>query len=275
MRDGIEGVVFDIDGTVVRGKRVLPGVVDTLAELRSRRIRYAFMTNDNSNTVATWTGRLGDMGIEVSSDEVVTSAIIAADVTAELYPDASIMAVGAPGLIEALQSRGLRFVAEGEVPDVVVMGKDPDFDQARLRDVCDAIWSGAEFVATNYDPRIPTTDGFVPATGPMVKAVAYATGREPLVTGKPSQWSGIVAAKTVGVAPDATAMVGDQLATDIAMGNRAGMLTILVLTGDATRDDADVAAGELKPDVVLEDVGRLVPWMDGAREHEVTGGSMA
>lgn len=260
----IQGLVFDIDGCVARGNRALPGVPETLAELRRRGLRFAFLTNDNQNTVAFWTERLAGMGIEVSEREVLTSAIIAASVARELYSDRKILAIGNVGLMEALRAQGLPLLdyehaAEAEV---VVMGKDPNFNQKTLDLVCQAIWNGAEFLATNYDPRVPTTKGFVPGTGPMVKAVAYATGREPLVTGKPSKWAGAMAMKALGIAPEHGAVVGDQLEQDIRMGKESGLLTILVLTGVTTAEAATGAPEALRPDLVLPDVNHVPAWLD-------------
>lgn len=264
MTKRFDGIVFDIDGTVARGKKVLPGVLDILAELRRRGVRFAFFTNDNSNTISFWIDRLAGMGIDARSDEVVTAALIAAEATAALYPNRKILPVGSVGLIEALQAKNLTLLnfEEADQAEVVVMGKDPNFNQERLNIVCQAVWNGAEFVATNYDPKVPTATGFVPATGPMVKAVAYATSQEPLVTGKPSHWSGEMAMRILGVVPERGAVVGDQLSTDIAMGNNAGLFSILVLTGVTTQEQADTALAEMKPDLVLPHVNRLIKWLD-------------
>lgn len=260
-----DGIVLDIDGTVARGKKALPGVLDVLAELRRRKIRFAFFTNDNSNTVSFWVDRLAAMGIDARPDEVLTSALIAAEATHELYPDRKILPIGGPGLLEALRARGLALLDLDQYAqaEVVVMGKDPDFDQKRLDLVCQAIWNGAEFVATNIDPKVPTATGFTPASGPMIKAVAYATGCEPLVTGKPSPWSGRMAMKILNITPDRGAVVGDQLGTDIAMGINAGLFSILVLTGVTTREQAEAAPDGLRPDLVLPDINALIKWMDG------------
>jgi HAD superfamily hydrolase (TIGR01450 family) len=264
MANRFDGIIFDIDGTVARGKKVLPGVLDTLAELRRRGIRFAFFTNDNSNTISFWIERLAGMGIDAKPDEVLTSALIAAEATAQLHAERKILPVGNVGLVEALRAKNLTLLnwEEADQAQVVVMGKDPDFDQTRLNIVCQAIWGGAEFIATNYDPKVPTAKGFIPGTGAMVKAVAYVTGQEPLVTGKPSPWSGEMAMKILGVVPERGAVVGDQLATDIKMGKQAGLFTILVLTGTASRAEAEAASDDMKPDVVLPDVTQLIKWMD-------------
>ena len=260
----IGGIIFDIDGTVSRGSQALPGALDVMEELRRREIPFAFFTNDNSRRIEFFVDRLGAMGIDAAPAEIVTAALVAAEAVAELHPTSPILVVGDVGLLDAMTDRGLNVVGleDADQAEVVVMGKDPLFDQKRLAVVCQTIWNGAEFIATNYDPKVPTVNGFVPATGPMVKAVAYATGREPLVTGKPSPWSGRMAARILGVAPERGLVVGDQLATDIAMGRNAGMRTVLVLTGTAETGDAERAPPEQQPDVVIDGIGDLLGWMD-------------
>ncbi|MBI4769749.1 MAG: HAD-IIA family hydrolase [Chloroflexi bacterium] len=265
----IDGIIFDIDGCVARGKQAIPGVPETLAELRRRGIRFTFLTNDNQNTLGFWVDRLNAMGIPASEVEVMTSAIVAASVARELHPERRILASGGPGLREALLAQGLHLVdyERATEAEVVVMGKDPDFNHYALNQVCQAIWNGAEFIATNYDPKVPSATGFVPASGPMVKAVAYATGVEPLVTGKPSKWAGAMAMKLLGVPPERGAVAGDQIKQDIAMGKVAGLFTILVLTGASTAEDAAATPEAARPDLVLPDVTHLPAWLDG-RQRE-------
>ncbi len=266
----IEGVVLDIDGTVARGRELLPGALEVLAGLRERGIRHAFLTNDNRSPVAAWVDKLAAMGITAAPEEIVTSALVAAEVVSELHAERPVLAVGDIGLIEALEAKGIDLVSADEAgrAEVVVMGKDPAFDQERLNVVCQAIWGGAEFMATNYDPKVPTAHGFAPGTGPMVKAVAYATGCEPLVTGKPSKWAGRMAARLLGVAPERTLVVGDQLATDIAMGRAAGMGTALVLTGTSSRADAAEADESQRPDAIIESIAELPRLLERGLEEQ-------
>jgi 4-nitrophenyl phosphatase len=265
----VDGIIFDIDGTVARGRHVLPGALETLSELRHRGIRFAFFTNDNSNPIRFWVERLGAMGIDAAPEEIVTSALVAAEVIAELHSTSTILAVGDVGLLEALEAKNLDLVGfdDADSATVVVMGSDPDFNQRKLKIVCNSLWGGAEFFATNYDPRLPVAGGFTPGTGAMVKAVAYATGCEPVVTGKPSPWSGQMAMRILDVAPDRGMVVGDQISTDIAMGRNAGMGTVLVLTGNTDREDVEAASSEQRPDAVLESVGDLIPWLDEQAGH--------
>jgi HAD superfamily hydrolase (TIGR01450 family) len=262
--DGLAGFIFDIDGCVARGSQALPGVPATLATLRARGFRCAFLSNENQRTRAEVVAKLNGMGIPATVDDVVTAAVVAAEVVQSLHPGRRVLAIGAAGLREALIDRGVPLVdpAHAAEAEVVVMGRDPDFGQQTLNLVCQAIWSGADFIATNLDARVPAASGFVPATGPMIKAVAYATGKEPLVCGKPSRWAGRMALHAIGLAPEQGAVVGDQLEQDIGMGKAAGLFTILVLTGATTADGARAAPAALQPDLVLPDVNALPAWLE-------------
>jgi HAD superfamily hydrolase (TIGR01450 family) len=237
----------------------------TLSALRARGLRCAFLSNENQRTRAQVVEKLNAMGIPATADDVVTAAVVAAEVTQALYPGRTALAVGAEGLKEALRERGVPLAdpARPTEAEVVVMGRDPDFSQKTLDVVCQAIWNGAEFIATNLDPKVPAATGFVPATGPMIKAVAYATGKEPLVCGKPSRWAGSMALRALGLDAAQGAVVGDQLEQDIRMGKEAGLFTILVLTGATTPAGVAAAPPALQPDLVLPDVNALPAWLDG------------
>jgi glycerol 3-phosphatase-2 len=262
----IQGMVFDVDGCVARGNQALPGVPETLAALRARGIRCAFLTNENQKTRSQMVERLTGMGIPCTADEVLTSALIAAQVTHTLHPGRKALAIGAAGLVEALKLRGVPLVdhEHANEAEVVVMGKDPNFNMKTLELVCQAIWNGADFIATNYDAKVPQAEGFIPGTGPMIKAVAYATGKEPLVSGKPSKWAGQMAMQALGVAPESGAVIGDQLEQDIRMGKEASLFSILVLTGATTAEAAAAAPDGLRPDLVLPDVNHLPAWLEAA-----------
>jgi 4-nitrophenyl phosphatase len=262
----IKGIVFDVDGCLARGKQVIPGVPETLANLRARGIRCAFMTNENMSTRAQIVEKLNGMGIPAGTDDVISSSVVAAEVTRALHPGKKVLAIGMAGLVEALQRVSLTLVDSEHATEaeVVVMGKDQNFNMKTLEVVCQAIWNGADFIVTNMDPKVPTPTGFIPATGPMIKAVAFATGKEPLVTGKPSKWAGEMAMKALGVAPEHGAVIGDQLEQDIKMGKEAGLFTIAVLTGATTAEAAANAPEALRPDLVLPDVNHLPRWLDGA-----------
>ncbi|MEM7348149.1 MAG: HAD hydrolase-like protein, partial [Chloroflexota bacterium] len=240
----------------------------TLCELRQRGLKLLFFTNANAHSVSFWHDRLEKIGIEATPNEILTSALVAAEAVKELYPDRKILPVGGEGLIEALQQQELHLldINQAAEADVVVMGKAHHFNHQWLEAVCEAIWSGAKFIVTNIDPRVPTAIGFKPGTGPMIKAVAYATGCDPLVTGKPSEWAVKSALTHLKATPEQVGLVGDQLEVDIALGKRAGFFTFLVLKGVTPPDQIEAIPMTLQPDLILPEVGDLLEWID--REYQ-------
>ena len=243
-------------------------MVDLLAYLQDAQIGRLFCTNDNRATLQAWSGRFARLGLDVQPDEIVTSATIAADYIAKTYGDRPIVALGDRGLLEALTLYGVNRVEleTAETPAAVIMGKAPDFDQSQLNSVCQHIWRGADFIATNNDPKMPVADGFIPGTGAMVQAIAYATDTQPLVTGKPSRFSGETVLSKIGLPASQTIMVGDQITSDIPMGNRAGMRTVLVLTGTCSRAEAIKSLAEKRPDIIINDLTELIPTLWGERQ---------
>lgn len=260
----LKGLVFDIDGTLIRGHRALPGAVELLRELRRRALPLVFLTNDSQETPQMWSTRLGNLGFELSPSELITAAILAAEAAAKRFPGGKIFPVGDAALSEALCLRGLGLIEESEAEqaDCVVMGMDSSFDQRRLALVCRQIWGGAFFIATNEDRRRPAENGYVPGTGPMVKAVAWATGVEPLVVGKPSASAALSALEKLGLPAAHVAMVGDQPETDIAMAKALGMITILASNDGQTRLDPASLPPAQRPDLALAHLMELLSWLD-------------
>jgi len=150
-------------------------------------------------------------------------------------------------------------------PAAVVVGMDRSFSYRSLEAAQAAILDGALFVATNRDPTFPTPEGLLPGAGALVAALATATHREPAVMGKPGPALAEALAAVTGVPSAETLFVGDRLSTDIAMGKRAGMVTVLVLTGVTSEDDlrrAEAAGDEALPEHVISSLKGLPRLLD-------------
>ncbi len=252
---GARAFVFDMDGVLYRGGAVLPGVVDLLNALELRQKPYMLATNNSMASPAEYQAKLGAMGIEVPVERVLTAGTATRDYLQESLPEnVAIFAVGMPALREQLfTDTGFRPVQyEEEQPDAVVVGLDLTFTYDKLKAATRAIRNGALFVATNADATLPTENGLVPGAGSIVAAIATASGREPTIIGKPSPQILEKAAQHMGVPPREVVMIGDRLDTDILAGHRAGMLTLLVLTGVSTRED--ISEAPILPDIVFTDL---------------------
>jgi 4-nitrophenyl phosphatase len=251
--------VFDMDGVLYRGTLPLPGVNDLFNALELRERRYMLATNNSMATAADYVQRLAAMGIQTPEAAILTSAMATRDYLVETLPeDAGLFVVGMPALREQL-FRDTNFVAVqyGEsTPAAVVVGLDKLFTYEKLALANEAIRAGARFVATNADATLPSENGLLPGCGSVIAAIATASGAKPVVIGKPEPLMLEMALHRLGVKPDEAVMVGDRLDTDILAGQRAGMLTVLVLTGVSTREE--VATAEALPDLVFTDLNAVL-----------------
>ena len=256
--DPYDLIILDLDGVVVLGDHAVKGAPAALERLRSMGKALRFVTNNASRTAAEVAALLRSVGVQADPAEVLTSAGASATLLAERFPPGSpILVVGAPALREEITRAGLRPVSNADdAPVAVVQGYGPNVGWPELAEACVAVRAGALWVATNADRTLPSPRGALPGNGALVAALVTALDRRPdLVVGKPQPGLFAAAAKDAGAT--GTLIVGDRLDTDIAGAHRAGMDSLLVLTGVATAHEAAAAVSEQVPTYVATDLSGL------------------
>ena len=253
-------VCCDLDGVVWRGDTPIPGSADAVDALRAAGWRVAFTTNNSSLRIADYVKRLAECGIAAEPEEVCTSAQAAAVLVATRVPaDARVLAAAGPGVVEALEERGLAIVAAPPV-DAVVVGFHRDFDFDRLARAADAVRAGAVYVATNLDPTYPVHGGMIPGAGALAAAVSTAGGRTPEVAGKPEQSMADLVRARFG---NTGIVVGDRPSTDGAFAAALGWPFALVLSGVAGSPGGEPVP-DPRPPFVAADLAQLVPMLGPA-----------
>jgi len=250
-----------MDGVLWRGSEALPGITDFFAFLRRRGIRFVLATNNASRTEAQVAERLASYGAPVAIEEIVTSSTATAEHLTSLVPRGSrVYAIGMDGVREALAKQGF-VLSEGDGAAAVVVGIDWNVTYEQLKRASLLIRAGAIFVGTNPDATYPAPEGIIPGNGALLAAIETATGVKPIVVGKPEPILYQQAIHRLGTPLDAIAALGDRLETDILGGIRAGVKTILVMSGVTTPEQ--LAASAYRPDWVFEDILDLMKhWED-------------
>jgi phosphoglycolate/pyridoxal phosphate phosphatase family enzyme len=272
LADQFGGLLIDLDGVVWIGREPVPGSPEALTELQAAGKQLVFVTNNPTKPPAAYAKRLGEMGVAVEPERIVTAGMVAARLAAEAAGDSgSAFVIGAETLKEMVaaevmarkvrdadqgnQNSPVFDVERGAEAAVVVVSGHRGFGFDELLAAKRALDGGAALVATSRDPTMPMPGGEWPGTGAVLAAVETASDRTAEIAGKPERHLFEIALAAIGDAAP-VAMVGDRVSSDIAGGRDAGLATILVLSGTTSAEEAAMA--EPRPDHVVADLAALL-----------------
>jgi HAD superfamily hydrolase (TIGR01450 family) len=250
-----DGYALDLDGTVYLGDALLPGAAETVHGLRDAGARVVFATNRPLDTAADYAAKLTRLGIPAEERDVVTAVDALVRYLHAHHAGHRLLLIAEDVVAERLRAEGFGI---GEPAEVVVVSFDRTFDYAKLHRAFRAVrLNGAAVVATNPDPYCPTPDGGLPDCAAMLAALEACTGaRAEAIVGKPSRHMAETLLERLGTDPARMAVVGDRLATDVAMADELGATGILVLSG--ATGAADVPNSPIVPAYVLSSIAELL-----------------
>ena len=247
--DDVKLFLLDMDGTFYLGDRLIDGSLSFIDRVQKTGRDFLFLTNNSSHNAAFYVERLHRMGLDVPRSKILTSGEATCEVISEKYPAKRAYVLGNEYLIEEFHEAGIP--VDDANPEIAVIGFDTTLTYEKMRKICDLVRAGLPYIATHPDFNCPTENGFMPDIGAIIAFIEASTGRRPdLIVGKPN--TGIVesAVRRTHIAPAQMAMVGDRLYTDIETGIRSGMLSVLVMSGETTREM--LASSATRPDYTFD-----------------------
>lgn len=247
------GFMIDMDGTVYKGGNLIPGAIDFIEALKDRGIPFVFLTNNSSGPRARYLDKLTRMGFDVTLDNVLTSTTATIRFLLSERSGKTVYPVSSPEVAAEMSDAGVSLVEDD--PDIVVLTFDRTITYEKINRAYRAVRDGAELIATHPDDLCPTEDSYDIDIGPFIRMFEQMCGTRAIVIGKPNRLMLEMAAREMGVDPDGTVMVGDRLYTDIEMAISAGTASILVLSGETTREMLE-ASGK-NPTHVLGSVAEI------------------
>jgi 4-nitrophenyl phosphatase len=250
----IKGLILDMDGVLWHGDDPLEGLKPFFDLLNKNKIRYVMATNNPSKHPAGFAEKARSFGIKIESEDIISSVVATVHYLKKHFPQGTrVHAIGEPALKECVAEAGYE-LADADV-EVVVAALERALTYETIKRGTLLIRSGATFLGTNADPSYPTEEGFVPGSGMMVTALSVSADKKPIIMGKPERPIFELAMERMGLPADQVASVGDRLDTDILGGQLAGLHTILLLTGIASKED--LLASDIKPTWVFKDLMEL------------------
>ena len=246
---------LDMDGTFYLDDTVLEGSIAFLERLGQTDRNFVFLTNNSSKSRNAYYKKLADMGVLIAEKQMISSGQATVRYLNREYPGKRVFLLGNPVLAEEFKQGGI--CLDNKAPELVVTAFDTTLDYAKMCAVCDFVRAGLPFIATHPDYNCPVANGFVPDIGAIHAFIHASTGRMPdAIIGKPYAEIMNCALEQAGFSAKETAMVGDRLYTDIAVGkNVPGLTTILVLSGESAL--GDVESAEVKPNLIFDNLGAI------------------
>ncbi|OJX70920.1 MAG: haloacid dehalogenase [Micrococcales bacterium 73-13] len=256
--DGVDVLLADLDGVLYAAADPIPYAVDAVNAAVADGVRVGYITNNAARIDARVAEQLRGFGLDVAPRDVVTSPQAAVDLLRDVVPPgARILVVGGEGITHELELAGYRTTSSAEDrPAAVLQGFHPSVGWEQLAEASFAIRGlDIPWIATNQDWTIPHSRGVAPGNGTLVAAVHTATGRMPIIAGKPERAIFDTAIERLGARRPL--VVGDRLDTDVLGANRAGIPGALVLTGIDGPKQLVAAAPEERPAYILDDLREL------------------
>ena len=255
---GIKLFLFDMDGTLYLGDRLYSFTKELLQTIRATGGRYLFMTNNSSKSVEDYIKKLCKLGIAAEREDFITSSQATAYYLQKHHAGQTLYVCGTESLKQEPRGQGFTVTEDVSKTECIVMGFDTELTFQKLHDVSYMLLTRPElpYIATNPDLVCPTEFGSVPDCGSVCTMIFNATGKRPLVIGKPEPLMPQLAMERWGIAPEQTAVIGDRIYTDVKSGLNAGCVAVLVLSGESTLQT--LAESQDKPHLVLESAQEIL-----------------
>ena len=245
--------IFDMDGTVYLGGKPFDYAIKFIKNLKDSGKRVLFFTNNASHTDEFYIAKLRRLGFDVNEDEIMTSGDVTAEFLLRHRAGKSVYLVGVDELVADFKKKGINLIdGKGDVSDVVVTSFDLTLTYEKLDNACRLIRNGAEFLSTHPDFNCPTETGFIPDSGAITAFITASTGKLPSYFGKPYRETIEMISEATGVDRENMCIFGDRLYTDIALGKKFGVTSVLVLSGETQPEDVMAADEADKPDFVFD-----------------------
>jgi NagD protein len=251
-----KGFIFDLDGTVYRSDKLIPGAEGVIRRLRENKRKVVFLSNKPIQTREDYASKLTRLGVPTQPDEVINSTFVMTHYLKKNAPQARLFVVGETPFVKELRRAGFKITDDPKQVEYVVVAFDRTFDYGKLNIAFQAIRLGAHFVATNPDRTCPVEEGEIPDCAGMIAAIEAVTGKKvEIVVGKPSPIMIQAALEVTGLMPGDCILIGDRLETDIKMGKESGMATGIVLTGVTDEKTLEgIKHTSLQPDFVFKSI---------------------
>lgn len=246
--------LFDLDGTIYLGDKPIEGAIETLKKLTAMGKKVCFLTNNSSKDKREYVKKISSLGYPVDLWQIITSTMATIQFLHTRRPSKSVYPIGTPTFVQSIEEAGIPI---SEDADIVLLAFDTTLNYEKLWKANILLEKGKEFIATHPDTVCPSDIGDMPDVGAMMALFECSCGRAPsVICGKPYSPMAEIIGSLFDVPKEKIVMIGDRLYTDILFGINNGFQSVLVLSGETTKEM--LSASGIKPSYVFDSVVSLV-----------------
>ncbi|OWO83349.1 hypothetical protein B5C26_07035 [Photorhabdus luminescens] len=245
--------IFDLDGTIYVGNKIIKGAADKLEELKSKGKNVRFLSNNSSKNKDEYKNKLANYGIECDKSEIILSTDILINFLKNNRVH-KVYVLGTKSLQTTIINAGLEICTHK--PEYVILGYDTELTYSKLVTAFRLLNKNVDLIATHCDNYCPSEVGPIPDIGALLALIKATNGVEPkYIFGKPSSLMIDSLCEIDNFNKEETIIIGDRLHTDIKMAQDSGIASLLVLSGETSRDIAE--SSNIKPQYILNDVSEI------------------
>jgi HAD superfamily hydrolase (TIGR01450 family) len=256
MIEKYDGFIFDLDGTIYRGGKIIPNADKTVNFIKASGKKIIFISNKTTGSIKDYYDFLYSKGLDIDENDIVSSTTVIKKYLSGKFPRSNFFAIGEDNFVKEIEESGLVY---SEIPgeiDILIITLDRTLNYNKLEIAARALENGARFFAANIDNTCPVDGGEILDAGSTISALEKRTHKKlELNFGKPSLFMFEEIKRRLKVDLKKVLLIGDRLETDIALGNKFGIDSALVSTGVKYFPNG---ADQIEPTFYLESVFDLV-----------------
>jgi len=250
--------IFDIDGTISLDNRLFERTTDIFSKLGSEGKYIYLVTNNSSKLPSHYITNLKKSGLDTDKISLISSLDIALDYLKKKGIN-KVCWVANEAVSLYIAAKGFTF--DERHPQCLLLTYDTELSYKKLVKITELLYKKTPYFVTHTDFVCPTDLGYyVPDVGSFMALIKAATGKIPDKSfGKPERYCIDKALYETGLKESDVIVIGDRLYTDIELGNRAGITSMLVLSGETT--EAMYKTSTIKADIVLSGINELYEYL--------------
>lgn len=251
-----DAFIFDLDGTIYKGDRLILNADITINKLKELNKKIIFVSNKTTGSIEDYYNFLTKKGLNILKDELINSTCVIKEYLKNNFNKCNFYSIGEKKFIDELTAEGFNYSEDPEKIEVVIVTLDRELNYTKLEIAAKSLDRGAKFFAANIDNTCPVEDGEVLDAGSTISALEKRTHKKlENHFGKPSKFMLDEIKKRLNIEKNNTLLIGDRLETDILMGNLLGVDTALVATGVTNFPNGNV---NIQPTYYLNSVFDLI-----------------